>query len=104
MAIHGKNRDKITEAIRARRDFRIANMSGTRIGSRYPVQGGELNHHPAERARLDTGIDRGEITYVIYSFATPIGWVEDGAGYVPDVRYTITTTHHQNVARVALDV
>ena len=42
-------------------------------------------------------------TYVVYSYATPIGWRrEDGTWYVPDVHYSVTTSAHQGKLRVAV--
>lgn len=38
-------------------------------------------------------------TYAVYSYATPIAWVTDGAWAIPDVRYSVTTSRHQSAAR-----
>lgn len=36
--------------------------------------------------------------YMVWSYATPIGWVTNkGKIVVPDVKYGITTSHHQNL-------
>lgn len=41
--------------------------------------------------------------YVVWSFSTPIAWVDaDGTVTVPDVRYSVTTTRHQGQCRVWL--
>ena len=101
MAIASRNRNKIDDAIRNRTDFAVASMSGTRISARYPVQAGWLNESTNECKRLQSGIARGDVTYVVYSFGTPIGWVENGMGYVPAVKYSPTTSQHQTIARVA---
>lgn len=38
--------------------------------------------------------------YVVYSYNTPIAWVIGrGEVKVPDHRYSVTTTHHQNMCR-----
>ncbi|GAA4935822.1 hypothetical protein GCM10023224_15760 [Streptomonospora halophila] len=50
--------------------------------------------------------DRDEpgISYVVYSYATPIAWVRcDGEYVVPDVGYSVTTTRHQKLCRGWLD-
>jgi hypothetical protein len=40
--------------------------------------------------------------YVVYSYQTPIAWARVGGHlYVPDVRYSPTTTKHQNICRKA---
>lgn len=41
--------------------------------------------------------------YVVYSYNTPIAWVKyDGTVVIPDLRYSVTTAHHQNVCRAWL--
>lgn len=40
--------------------------------------------------------------YVVWSFATPIGWVnDDGTATVPDVGYSDTTGQHQYIVKAA---
>ena len=40
--------------------------------------------------------ERGDsIVQVIYSYGTPIAWLDAGAWVVPDVRYSVTTGRHQ---------
>jgi hypothetical protein len=98
------SRNRITDAIRAREDFTVNSMSGTRIGARYPIQVGQLkDKSPKDVERLTSAVARGDVTYVVYSYGTPIAWVEKGKGYAPDVKYSTTTSHHQTIARVALD-
>ena len=104
VAIGSKNKDKIIRSIRSQEDFTAASMSGTRIGARYPVQAGRLNASPEECKRLQLGIAAGRVTYVVYSYGTPIAWVEkDGNGYVPPINYSPITTNHQGIARLALE-
>lgn len=41
--------------------------------------------------------------YVVYSYSTPIAWHVPGEGWVvPDEKYSVTTTIHQNKIRVAV--
>lgn len=47
---------------------------------------------------------RGESAplYVVLSYGTPIAWAGPGEALtVPDVRYSVTTSKHQNIARRA---
>lgn len=47
--------------------------------------------------------ERRDVTFTIASYATPIAWCTDTHGWtVPDVRYSVTTSRHQNVIRRAL--
>lgn len=39
---------------------------------------------------------RDSITQVIYSYGTPIAWLDAGAWIVPDVTYSVTTSKHQS--------
>ena len=43
------------------------------------------------------------ISYVVYSYSTPIAWVRvDGERIIPDVGYSVTTTRHQGLCRAWL--
>lgn len=56
------------------------------------------------RSQLVTLSDSGVISRVLFSHDTPIAWrTVNGMWIVPEVRYSVTTTNHQNVARVAID-
>ena len=40
------------------------------------------------------------IAYVVYSYATPIAVeLDDGRRFIPNVKYSSTTTRHQNLVR-----
>lgn len=42
-------------------------------------------------------------TYVIYSYATPIAWLDaNGVWQVPDVKYSVTTSRHQSLIATAV--
>lgn len=43
--------------------------------------------------------------YVVYSYSTPIAWHVPNEGWVvPQVKYSTTTTRHQNMISVAVDM
>lgn len=45
----------------------------------------------------------GQLRYVVYSYATPIAWLDtDGNWTVPDTKHSVTTSKHQNCIREAL--
>ena len=54
-------------------------------------QTGRLPHRLTSimRERADS------IVQVIYSYGTPIAWLDAGAWIIPDVRYSVTTGKHQ---------
>lgn len=42
-------------------------------------------------------------TYAVYSYWTPIAWLnEDGVWISPDVKYSVTTSKHQNKINTAI--
>lgn len=44
-----------------------------------------------------------QATYVVWSYDTPIAWHHPGDGWVvPDERYSVTTTQHQNKIKAAI--
>lgn len=66
-----------------------------------PYDTGRLPHEWPDQYRTDVK-DPG-VTYVVLSYATPIGWVRaDGEVVIPDETYSITTMRHQNLARLWL--
>lgn len=66
-------------------------LSGT---GRLPVEWVELYRSDRENPG---------ISYVVYSYATPIAWVRaDGETVIPDVSYSLTTSRHQGLCRAWL--
>jgi hypothetical protein len=54
---------------------------------------GWLNDHEAAQYAADLE----SITYVVYSYWTPIAWVtRDGRVHIVDQKFSITTTRHQS--------
>ena len=46
---------------------------------------------------------KGRVTYIVWSYGTPIAWHAVDTGWtVPDVRYTATTGRHQGEVRRAV--
>lgn len=91
---------QIPAALAARKTF-TGNSLSARVTA-WPTHGilpglyrGILTEH-AEQAR-----ERGASLYVVYSYATPIAWVatDEHAAYVPDVRYSRTTSRGQSLVR-----
>jgi len=83
------------DLIRDRKPFRasalsaVEGMSGT----------GDLPDEDARKYR------DAEPTYTVLSYATPIAWVAaDGTVCAPMLRYSLTTTQHQAIARHGLGI
>jgi hypothetical protein len=99
MALHQKNRQKVTDAIRNRQEFHIASMSGELVKEHQTaLETGRLPDFL--RDQLNAHL-RDKDVYVVYSYSTPIGWAYDREFFIPDVQYSATTKHHQSVLQVA---
>lgn len=105
MALKGKGK----RALQAAADDRTPIVGHGSLAARFvqstPYGGwGMLDRGSAEL--LDQVIrDSGQV-FVVWSYDTPIGWWAKGqAGngwHVPDVKYSVTTTNHQNVLATAI--
>lgn len=61
-----------------------------------------LGHLPRHLDRF-WHAERRNVDYVVYSYATPIAWrLKSGEWKYPEVTYSMTTTRHQHVTRMAL--
>lgn len=100
MAIGIKNRQKIIEHIASLDNFVIGNMRG----AWYPNgTGPTVGKLPPElrRSLRGTGhvLEDMMPVYVVYSYDTPIAWRRPGGPWRrPEVRYSVTTSHHQSLA------
>jgi len=88
-AQHGKALGNTLQAIRNRQPFDAGNLRGTTYVLSYGVLPDNWRADLRERER--------HISYVVYSYATPIAWydTERGEWTVPNVKYSITTSAHQ---------
>lgn len=80
-------------------DFNAGNLSGRTTvdyGRRYGMLTGD-----ALKSFLAALVCE-DVFYVVYSYDTPIAWVDRaGNHHVPDVRYSVTTSRHQSKVRKA---
>lgn len=84
--------------ISARASFQ--STTGNLRGVRYAV--GYTGQLPREHADAYSSA-RQEIDYTVISYCTPIAWhIRSGGWVVPGVKYSQTTTRHQNIARMAI--
>jgi hypothetical protein len=94
------NSPAILEALAARQPFAVTNFTATT----QPVEGDPMGQLPSSfRTVLEQHLIDCRITYLVYSYETPIAWVVDGHEVViPDVQYSLTTGKHQKVVRDCL--
>lgn len=85
------------------------NFDANSMSGRWETRYGGYGQMPrAGRVALDLVIDRnrdGDGVYIVYSYATPIAWYDsvEGVWYYVDHRYSVTTTNHQRITRMAID-
>ena len=41
--------------------------------------------------------------YIVYSYGTPIAWHSDKGWFIPNIKYSVTTSKHQNYVRRAVN-
>jgi hypothetical protein len=109
---------EVPQAISDRRPFRAGNMTGGFVTVGSASRLGDLP--PEWRAIWKDSLHRG--MYVVWSYDTPIAWTagpdtpdehlaEQWAGHrdetrvvMPFLRYSLTTTKHQHLARLGFHV
>lgn len=95
---------ELSPYVRGREAFKTGGALSA-VGPQMPGYWAEGRLHPVFFRSL------AQADYVVYSYGTPIAWHLRGdyaaeAGYtwiVPDVKYSVTTTAHQNKIRTCLD-
>jgi len=97
-SLHGKQSWVLRDALKNRQDVRTS--GAMRAQSNRPgciPNTGRLSD--AEVIALRDDSDAHGITYVVYSYATPIAWVRgDGEVHLVAQRFSPTTSKHQSIA------
>src|SRR5687767_11342625 len=99
MALKAKGKRAIQAFIDDGIEFKHETLSGKAFGQWLDVPLGRLeNPRYGESAAYMSVL-------VLFSYGTPIAWrfTNETSWTVPAVKYSVTTTNHQNVARVAID-
>lgn len=99
MAFQQKNRIKVARHIANREPFEHAAMSGrwlteNDINSSY----GEL---PPQYVKELRNLLSAANVYVVFSYRTPIAYAASKEFTIPDVRYSVTTLHHQSIVKLS---
>lgn len=97
MAFSQKNRIAVGKAIHDRKPFKHASMSGEWI-SEYGLSHGRL---PQETIDEMQKLLKDRDLYVVFSYGTPIAYAWDKEIHIPDHKYSVTTTHHQTIVKLA---
>jgi hypothetical protein len=100
------NRRGAHHAIIRRWNFKASALSGriVRPGDVYLSGYGHLPAEHIETFQADLRVSReyGREMFVVYSYVTPIGWAVGDNVTIPDVKYSVTTSRHQSIARHGL--
>lgn len=95
---------------------KIANQkAGYLIRERIAFKGSNLTGHyvplvwdcfePESGKLPDTGVRKlhhDQPSYIIYSYGTPIAWWSTAGWFIPEYKYSVTTSKHQNYVRRAI--
>jgi len=105
MALKSKGKRAIQAAVDSFTPFRHETLRGEWVRDVHLCQWGIL---PAKLlAVLADEIEAKGSVFVIFSYSTPIAWRAAQPlireWFVPDVKYSVTTSNHQSVVRVAAD-
>lgn len=107
MALRGAGKQAISNGMGELVKFTQGNVSGAPVHDYSTPSMGRLPNFLVDQLRA--GIASGSVDYIVWSYWTPIAWHhqathdEPGRWFVPDVKYSVTTTQHQNVVRVEAD-
>jgi hypothetical protein len=102
MATLTKTRIMLSEAMEKHEPFKRGNLSGERFNAGEYVPIGRLPRDYVSQIRQAS---HDNDLYVVYSYGTPIAWCKcDGKDewVKPDVKYSVTTTHHQSLITVEI--
>jgi hypothetical protein len=103
MGLQNRTKLAIQEGVDAQIPFNRGNMKGFQVneGDSLP----DLGRLPEPyRTQIKQQHELHMVHYIILSYGTPIGWIlYSGTKVVPDVSYSVTTAHHQNVVKVAME-
>lgn len=100
MATHGKARTDTINALVNRKPFNRSGFGMTAVAGAASSTG-RLPDEYASQYRQAAGAQL--IAYTVLSYATPIAWVTtSGMVVVPAESYSVTTSHHQGLARTYL--
>ncbi len=100
MALKGKGKRALQAAADSCEVFRHETLSARYEQGRPFMGWGQLPGTWADA--LSREIERDGQCFVVYSYSTPIAWRSATGWFMPPVKYSVTTTNHQNVLATAI--
>lgn len=99
MGTQWTTRQKIAINIANRTNFRFGNISG-QWSEEFDL--GSFGRLPDFLRDQLKAAAKDKDLYIVRSYLTPIGWANDREWFIPEVKYSNTTTHHQSILQVAI--
>jgi len=87
---------KAGDLIASRIAFTGNNLYGVVVPYDGHIQSGQLPQEFREQLKLDRP------DFIVYSYATPIAWHSSSGWFMPNCKYSVTTSKHQNYVRRAV--
>jgi hypothetical protein len=87
---------KAGDLIAGRVGFTGNNLYGVVVPYDGQIQAGQL----PQEFRTQLGLDRPD--FIVYSYATPIAWHSNSGWFMPNCKYSVTTSKHQGYVRRAV--
>ena len=98
MPTHGKARETTVNNLRNLTPFQRAGFAMSGISGKFNGTGRMQGETLAEYMGAQ------DVIYTVLSYGTPIAWVAKGdVVVIPEDKYSVTTTNHQNMCRVYLN-
>jgi|SRR6266436_4837829 len=97
VALHIKTRQIVSNGMLNRQSFTRGNISANWYVPGEYIQMGQL---PLSLQKELSDINLDYDVFVVFSYKTPIAWYFNENWTIPDVKYSVTTTHHQSLIRV----
>ena len=87
---------KAGDLIANRVAFTGNNLYGVVVPYDGHIQSGRLPEEFRNQLKLD------QPDFIVYSYGTPIAWHCDKGWFIPEAKYSVTTSKHQNYVRRAV--
>lgn len=86
-----------------REEFQGNTLCGRKVTSAAPNPYGLGRMDGDAKALWFADVVSEQITYVVFSYATPIAWHRKDTGWtIPSTKYSKTTSTHQHIVRMAV--
>lgn len=99
MGLQQRTRDIIDKSVDRRTEFHRGNIQGKWYIDGQTPRKGWMSYETYEKFISDIGDDP---VYCLISYHTVMAWYVRGEWYMPDKKYSVSTTSHQHAFRMAI--